>query len=35
LIRWRLNSGAVNTETRLRDAPFDSELRNVCNPVRR
>ncbi len=32
LVRWRLNPGAVNAETKLRDAPFDSDLRNVCNP---
>ena len=34
LVRWRLNSGAVNTETRLRDAPFDSDVRNVYDPNR-
>jgi hypothetical protein len=32
LVRWRLNSGALNTETKLRDAPFDSDLRNVFDP---
>ena len=35
LIRWRLNSGAVNAETKLRDAPFDSDLRNVYDPDRK
>lgn len=34
LVRWRLNSGAVNAQTRLRDAPFDSDLRNVYDPNR-
>ena len=34
LVRWRLNSGAVNAETKLRDAAFDSDLRNVYDPNR-
>jgi hypothetical protein len=29
LIKWRLNASAVNGETTLRDAPFDSGSRNV------
>ncbi len=33
LIQWRLNNGPVNAETRLRDAAFDSELRNVFDPA--
>ncbi|NOS72423.1 MAG: exo-alpha-sialidase [Verrucomicrobia bacterium] len=33
LIRWRLNSGIVNAERKLRDAAFDSELRNVYHPA--
>lgn len=32
LVQWRLNSGAVNAETRVRDAPFDSDARNVFDP---
>ena len=35
LVRWRLNSGRVNAETKLRDAQFDSDLRNVYNPARK
>jgi hypothetical protein len=35
LVRWRLNPGAVNAETKLRDAPFDSDLRNLYNPDRK
>ena len=35
LVRWRLNSGPMNTETKLRDAPVDSELRNVYDPSQR
>ena len=34
LIKWRPNTGAVNTETKLRDASFDSDLRNVYDPSR-
>ena len=34
LIRWRLNADSVNAETKLRDAPFDSELRNAFDPDR-
>ena len=34
LVRWRLNPGALNTETKLRDALFDSDLRNVYDPGR-
>ena len=32
LVRWQLNAGAANAETTLRDAPFDSDLRNVYDP---
>lgn len=35
LVRWRLNTGALKPETRLRDAPFDSDLRNVFDPGRK
>ena len=31
LIRWRPNSSKLNAESKLRDAPFDSDLRNVFN----
>ena len=34
LVRWRLNTGALKTETKLRDAPFESDLRNVYDPDR-
>ena len=34
LVRWRLNPKAGKTATKLRDAPFDSELRNVFDPNR-
>jgi hypothetical protein len=29
LVRWRVNAGPVNDDRTIRDAPFDSELRNV------
>ena len=29
LVRWRVNSGPINDDRTIRDAPFDSELRNV------
>jgi hypothetical protein len=32
LIEWRLNTKPVNTERAIRDAAFDSELRNVFDP---
>jgi BNR/Asp-box repeat len=32
LVKWRLASGVGNAETRLRDAPFDSDLRNMYDP---
>ena len=32
LVKWRLNSQPVNDERTIRDAPFDSELRNVFDP---
>jgi hypothetical protein len=32
LIRWRVNSAPLQAQTKLRDAPFDSELRNVFDP---
>jgi len=35
LVRWRLNTGALNPETKLRDAAFDSDARNVYDPSRR
>lgn len=34
LVKWRLNARPVNAETQLRDAPFDSDLRNVYDPSR-
>jgi hypothetical protein len=33
LVKWRLNTGTLNTETKLRDAPFASDLRNVYNLI--
>jgi hypothetical protein len=32
LVRWRLNTGTVNTDTTIRDAAFDSDLRNIFDP---
>jgi acyl-CoA thioesterase-1 len=32
LIEWRLNTKPVNAESRIRDAAFDSDLRNVFDP---
>ena len=32
LVRWRLNTGTVNTDTMIRDAAFDSDLRNIFDP---
>lgn len=32
LVSWRLNLEPVNTESTIRDAPFDSNLRNVFDP---
>lgn len=32
LVKWRLNPGKVKPVTALRDAPFDSDTRNVCDP---
>ena len=32
LVRWRLNTGPVNTDTTIRDAAFNSELRNLFDP---
>ena len=32
LVRWRLNTGLVNTDTTIRDAAFDSDLRNIFDP---
>jgi len=32
LVRWRLNTGPVNTDTTIRDAACDSELRNLFDP---
>ena len=32
LIEWRLNAKAVNTNSAIRDAAFDSDLRNVFDP---
>lgn len=34
VVKWRLNPSPVNSETRLRDAPLDSDLRNVYDPNR-
>ena len=34
MVKWRLNTGAVNTDTKLRDAPFDSDLDNLYEPDR-
>jgi len=33
LIRWRLNPKAVNSHRQIRDARFDSKLRNVFDPA--
>ena len=32
LVSWRLNLEPVNTESTIRDAPFESDLRNVFDP---
>ena len=32
LVRWNLNTKPVNTDTTIRDAAFDSDLRNVFDP---
>ena len=32
LVSWRLNPEPVNTESTIRDTPFDSDLRNVFDP---
>ena len=32
LIEWRLNTKPVNAESTIRDAAFDSDLRNVFDP---
>jgi hypothetical protein len=32
LVQWRLDDAAVNDDHTLRDAPFDSEKRNLLNP---
>lgn len=32
LIEWRLNTTPMNTESTIRDAAFDSDLRNVFDP---
>ena len=32
LVSWRLNLEPVNTESTIRDTPFDSDLRNVFDP---
>ena len=32
LVRWRLNTARVNDERAIRDAAFDSDLRNVFDP---
>ncbi len=32
LIEWRLNTNPVNAESTIRDAAFDSDLRNVFDP---
>ena len=33
LVRWKLNTGPVNTDTTIRDAAFDSKLRNIFDPT--
>ena len=33
LVRWRLNTGPVNSDTTIRDAAIDSDLRNVFDPL--
>ena len=32
LVRWRLNTARINNERAIRDAAFDSDLRNVFDP---
>ena len=32
LVRWRLSTGPVNSDTTIRDAAIDSELRNLFDP---
>ena len=32
LVQWRRNTGPVNTDTTIRDAAFDSDLRNIFDP---
>ena len=32
LVRWQLNTGPVNTDSTIRDAAFDSDLRNIFDP---
>ena len=32
LVQWRPNSGPVNSDTTIREAPFESELRNIYDP---
>jgi hypothetical protein len=33
LVQWRLNAAPVNSDRRVSDAPFDSEVRNVFDPT--
>jgi len=33
LVRWRLNTKPVNADRRIRDAAFDSDVRNVFDPA--
>ena len=32
LVRWRPNTGAVNSDTTIRDAGIHSDLRNIFDP---
>ena len=32
LIRWRLSDAPVDDTTTIRDAAFDSDARNICDP---
>ena len=32
IVRWRLNPEPVNDDRTIRDAPFDSDLRNIFDP---
>ena len=34
LVRWRPNAETADADRRVRDAPFDSEVRNTLDPAR-